>query len=49
MPKRGEDEFFGGKPGAARKAFDAMVKTYGRKDAEHVYNARIAKLKRKAR
>lgn len=49
MPRPGDDKFFGGKPGAARKAFSSMVKSYGRKDAEHVYNARIAKQKRRSK
>jgi hypothetical protein len=46
MPSRGDDKYFGGKPGAASEAFKAMQRTYGRKDGEHVYYARIAKAKR---
>lgn len=49
MPARGDDRFFGGKPGAAREAHSQMIKTYGRKDGEHVYNAVVAKRKRKAK
>ncbi|HEX6461115.1 MAG TPA: hypothetical protein VF032_19520 [Thermoleophilaceae bacterium] len=49
MPSRGDDKYFGGVKGAAEKAFASMQRTYGRKDAEHVYKATIAKRKRKAR
>jgi hypothetical protein len=49
MPKPGDDKYFGGARGAAQKAWEAMVKAYGRKDAEHVYQARIAKQKRRGR
>jgi len=46
MPKGRYDKYFGG-PGAADKAFTAMVKRYGRKDAEHVFYAKVAKDKRR--
>ena len=48
MPKGSEDKFFGGERGAARKAFESMQRTYGRKDGEHVYYSTIAKKKRRA-
>ena len=48
MPKGSEDKFFGGERGAARKAFESMQRTYGRKDGEHVYYATIAKKKRRS-
>lgn len=41
------DKFFGGARGAADEALSAMQRTYGRKDGEHVFWARIAKAKRK--
>ena len=43
------DKFFGGKPGAARETLAAMKRTYGSKDGETVFYARVAKLKRRAR
>ena len=43
----GDDRFFGGKPGAAARARAAMRKTYGERDGEHVYRAKIAKAKRR--
>jgi hypothetical protein len=50
MPRRSAlDKIFGGKPGAAQDARAAMRKTYGAKDGDHVYFARIAKSKRKTK
>ncbi len=43
----GDDRFFGGRPGAAAQARAAMRKTYGERDGEHVYRAKIAKAKRR--
>ena len=43
----GDDRFFGGRPGAAKRALEQMRKAYGPKDGEHVYRARIAKAKRR--
>jgi hypothetical protein len=43
------DRIFGGQPGAAEKARAAMHKTYGAKGGEHVYQAKIAKAKRKTK
>lgn len=43
---RRDDKWFGGTAGAAKRAWDSMTKSYG-KDAQHVYYARIAKLKRR--
>jgi len=45
--QRRDDKYFGPLAGSAQRAWDAMVKTYGRKDAEHIYHARIVKLKRR--
>lgn len=41
------DKFFGGDRGAAEKALQAMKRTYGRKDGEHVFWASVAKRKRR--
>jgi hypothetical protein len=38
-PDAGDDEYFGGKSGAAKKAFDSMVKEYGYTKGEEVYYA----------
>lgn len=38
-PDAGDDQYFGGKPGSAKKAYNAMVKQYGKEKAEEVYYA----------
>lgn len=43
------DRYFGGERGAAKKALDAMKKTYGPKDGEHVFWAKVAKARRKTK
>lgn len=48
-PDAGDDEYFGGKPGSARKAFEAMVDQYGQKKAEEVYYATRNKHKKQKR
>jgi hypothetical protein len=48
MTTRNNDKFFGGERGAAEKALASMKKLYGRKDGEAVFQATIAKRKRKA-
>lgn len=48
MPLNRYDKYFGGESGAAEKALRAMRKTYGRKDGDRVFYARVAKLKRRA-
>jgi hypothetical protein len=48
MPLNAYDKFFGGEKGAAAKAKANMLATYGRKDGEHVFQATVAKRKRKA-
>lgn len=45
MPLGEYDKYFGGQPGAAAKAKASMQRTYGRKDGEHVFYARVAKAK----
>jgi hypothetical protein len=47
MPPRNYDQFFGGQPGAADKALAAMRKTYGKRDGDVVFNATVAKRRRK--
>ena len=49
MPLSHYDRFFGGERGSADKALDSMRKTYGRKEGEHVFYAKIAKAKRKTK
>lgn len=50
MPRASRlDKIFGGKPGAAEETRAAMRKTYGAKDGDHVFFARIAKSKRRAK
>jgi len=49
MPLERYDRYFGGQPGAAAKAKASMQKTYGRKDGEFVFQATVAKRKRKAK
>lgn len=49
MPISQYNKFFGGGRGAAQKALDAMKKTYGPRDGERVFYARVAKLKRRER
>lgn len=41
------DKLFGGEPGAAAKVLAAMKRTYGRKDGQTVFDATVAKRKRK--
>lgn len=41
------DKFFGGR-GSAEKALQSMKRTYGRKDGQTVFDATIAKRKRKS-
>src|ERR1700756_5741384 len=48
-PDAGDDQYFGGKPGASREAFDNMVKKYGAEKAEEVYYATRNKHKGKGR
>lgn len=38
-PEPGDDAYFGGKPGAAKEAYDAMVKEYGKEKGESVFFA----------
>jgi hypothetical protein len=52
MPSRTDDQWFGGKRGASRKAYDALVKQYGLSKGEQVYQALLQKrkaLKKRAR
>lgn len=42
------DKFFGGERGAADKTLQAYKKTYGSRDGQTIFDARIAKLKRRA-
>jgi len=49
VPLERYDKFFGGEKGSAGKALKAMKRTYGSKDGEHVFYARIAKEKRRGR
>lgn len=39
MPSRSDDQYFGGKRGSSRKAFDNMVKRYGERKGEQVFFA----------
>jgi hypothetical protein len=48
MPRSKWDKFFGGQPGAADKAKASMLRTYGRKDGETIFQATVAKRKHKA-
>ena len=41
------DRFFGGQAGAAQKALQSMQKSYGRTDGQKVFDAAIAKRKRR--
>lgn len=43
------DKLFGGERGAAQRALDGMRKTYGRKDGQTVFDATVAKRKRKSK
>jgi len=43
------DKYFGGQRGAAEKALSSMKKTYGPKEGQTVFDATIAKRKRKQR
>lgn len=43
------DKLFGGERGSAQRARDGMVRTYGRKEGETVFNATVVKRKRKAK
>jgi len=45
MPLSKENAAFGGAPGSAAKAHDAMVKEYGAKEGERVFYATINKKK----
>lgn len=38
-PDAGDDEYFGGEAGSARKAYDSMIKQYGKEKGEEVYYA----------
>lgn len=49
MPLSRYDKYFGGKRGAAEEARSAMKRTYGSKDGEHVFWARVAKAKRRSK
>lgn len=42
------DKYFGGDRGAAQQALEAMQKTYGPKDGQTVFDATVAKRKRRA-
>jgi hypothetical protein len=44
---RGLDRYFGGVRGSAAAARAKMHETYGAKDGEHVFQAKIAKAKRR--
>lgn len=46
MPLERYDKFFGGR-GSAQKALASMQRTYGRKDGQTVFDATVAKRKRK--
>lgn len=48
-PDPGDDAYFGGKPGAAKEAFDAMKKQYGDEKGEEVYYATRNKHKGKSK
>ena len=41
------DRFFGGQAGAANKALESMQRSYGRTDGQKVFDAAIAKRKRR--
>lgn len=41
------DKLFGGERGAAERTLAAMKRTYGRKDGQTVFDATVAKRKRK--
>lgn len=43
------DKFFGGERGSAERALAGMKHTYGRKDGETVFNATVAKRKRRTK
>lgn len=48
MPGLGRyDKLFGGERGSAERALEAMKRTYGRHDGQTVFEATIAKRKRK--
>lgn len=46
-PDAGDDQYFGGKPGSAKKAFDSMIDQYGKEKGEEVYYATRNKHKKK--
>lgn len=43
------DKFFGGERGSADKTLQAYKRTYGSRDGQTIFDAKIAKLKRRAR
>lgn len=43
------DKYFGGGRGDAQRALERMKRTYGPKDGEHVFRAKVAKAKRRER
>jgi len=47
VPLERYDKFFGGEKGSAANALKRMKRTYGPKDGEHVFYAKIAKEKRR--
>ena len=47
MPISRYNRYFGGGPGAAQRALDAMKKTYGPKKGEHVFYGTVAKRERR--
>lgn len=48
-PEPGDDAYFGGKPGAAKEAYEAMKKQYGDEKGEEVYYATRNKHKGKSK
>lgn len=44
----GDDRFFGGRPGAAKRALEQLKRAHGPKDGQTVYRARIIKQKKRA-
>lgn len=36
-PDAGDDQYFGGKPGSSKKAYDSMIEQYGKEKGEEVY------------
>ena len=47
MPMSNYDQYFGGEPGSAQKAYDAMVQEYGEEKGKSVFYATLNKKKGK--